>query len=281
MIEKQVDNLGGMKNKYEKIINGLSQGTTPEFCEVKRDYLHFRFVFSSQTAANFYITEHFGKVKIEWVLQLGPAGDKKLDWSFLENSDQENMLNLIVSDIEKVIMKVPANNNSAIKVEEPMNKSDEITDGMFLMVVAKVGVEYIEKEYQPLSNKGRLEVIIYNGLLLLRKFNQKYPERYSSTENGFFSCLLALFHEYGVETKDEELIDFINSRLLFYSDQIESIYYTDEDQGYLPSKIYSAFYLNPLSHSIKASNDILEVMKFFGVLSSMMKLVEECANEVS
>lgn len=106
MIQKQVDTHGGMKQKYQKLIEGLSQGAVPEFCEVTRDHLYFRFVFGSQTASNYYITEQFSKVNIEWMLQMGPLGNRKLKWTFNENASQDNMLEIIATDVEKEVMNV-------------------------------------------------------------------------------------------------------------------------------------------------------------------------------
>jgi hypothetical protein len=100
MIQKQVDSHGGMKQKYKFLIEELSQEATPEFCEVTRDHIYFRFV-GNPTTINYYITEQFGKVNIEWMLQLGTIGKKQLKWTFLENKPQEEMLVQIGTDLQK------------------------------------------------------------------------------------------------------------------------------------------------------------------------------------
>ena len=107
MIERQVDVQGGMKRKYKSLIEDLSQHHIPEFCESKRDYLHFRFVFGSQTASNYYITEQFNSVNIEWLLQIGgPFENKKLSWTFPEGFEQNKMVDKIASDVEKIINNI-------------------------------------------------------------------------------------------------------------------------------------------------------------------------------
>jgi len=107
MIENQVDIHGGMKEKYKDLIEGLRQNYSPQFCEIKRDYLHFRLVFGSRTAANFYITEQFNEVKIEWLLQIdGPFENRKLFWTFPQGLVQNKMVDKIEIDIEKLIKNI-------------------------------------------------------------------------------------------------------------------------------------------------------------------------------
>ena len=100
MLQKQVDSQGGMKQKYKYLIDELSQGDLPQFVEVTRDHIYFRFP-GNPTTINYYITEHFGgKVQIEWLLQLGAIENRKLNWMFPTTMTQEKMIKQIAIDLQ-------------------------------------------------------------------------------------------------------------------------------------------------------------------------------------
>lgn len=100
MLQKQVDVQGGMTQKYKYLIDELSQGSIPQFVEVTRDHIYFRFP-GNPTTINYYITEHFGKVQIEWFLQLGQLANRRLKWMFPQTMTQEKMIEQIAIDLEK------------------------------------------------------------------------------------------------------------------------------------------------------------------------------------
>jgi hypothetical protein len=98
MLSQQVDSKGGMKEKYKYLIKTLSQNSIPEFCDVQRDHLYFR--FPGNTTINYYITEHFSKVEIIWNIQIMGEKMKELKWMFDTTMTQENMLIKMAKDID-------------------------------------------------------------------------------------------------------------------------------------------------------------------------------------
>ena len=73
-------------------------------------------------------------------------------------------------------------------------------------------------------------------------------------------------------------MEFINSRFRFYSNEVDNMNISrDEGDSYIPTKIYTAFYLTPLAQEIAHSSDLFEIMKFFLGLSTMMRWVNENA----
>lgn len=107
MLQKQVDTHGGMRQKYSFLIQELSQEAKPEFCDIKRDYIYFRIISPAyQSSINYYITEQFDSVIVEWVLQMGTMGKLNRKWSFKEGTSQEKMINTISSGIQKEMEKI-------------------------------------------------------------------------------------------------------------------------------------------------------------------------------
>lgn len=72
-------------------------------------------------------------------------------------------------------------------------------------------------------------------------------------------------------------MNFINSRFQFYSQELEKFY---KGSGFIPGKIFSAFYLPPLAKDPEPSFDLEEIMKFFIGLTIMTKWVHDNTNKI-
>lgn len=99
MLERQVDMNGGMTKKYEYLINRLTNDNNAKVVRVTRDHVNIC-ATGQTTITNFFITETFNSVQIEWVAQLGLLGNHKHKWTFEHNYPQENM----IQEIEKYMV---------------------------------------------------------------------------------------------------------------------------------------------------------------------------------
>lgn len=143
------------------------------------------------------------------------------------------------------------------------------SDALKLFLIAKGGVVELQKEYKNLSDKGKYEALIFNSLLALRFFNEKYPDIYNEEMEGEYHLFLfEQANSYRINLSPEQLMNFINSRFDFYSDEIDNIY---EGDGYIPNKLFSTFYLNPLISNPVESNDMEETILFFQGLANAMR----------
>ena len=159
--------------------------------------------------------------------------------------------------------------------------SNITSDGGRLFLTAKGGIAELKKAYKDLSDKGKFEVLIFNGLTVLRSFNHRQPARYSAAEGEFFKSLFSQAKQYGINFSNDKLINFINSRFQFYANEVENLYNSrDEGSGYMPTNIYTAFYLTPLAEDIEPSFDLFEIMQFFQGLTTMMRWVHDNANKI-
>ena len=156
-------------------------------------------------------------------------------------------------------------------------QSDAASEGGRLFLIAKGGINVLETAYKSLSNKGKLEVILFNSVSVLGIFKDKYPHRYSAAEDEFFRALINQCKEYGIKF-NSEMLDFVNSRFQFYSKEIENIFTSKKRGGsFVPADTYTAFYLTPLSVDIKSSfgSHLPEIIKFFAGLTVMWSWVHD------
>lgn len=96
MLQRQVDMQGGMAKKYEYLIDRMTSDPSAKVVKVTRDHIHIR-ATGQATATNFFITESFNSVEIEWVGQMAMLGTHKHKWSFAHNYPQDKM----ISEIEE------------------------------------------------------------------------------------------------------------------------------------------------------------------------------------
>lgn len=159
----------------------------------------------------------------------------------------------------------------------PQSDSGNISDSDRLFLTAKGGILELERVYKDLSDKGKFEVILFNSITVLRIYRKNYPSKYTSVEEGFFISLFNQAKTYGITQNPKMLMNFINDRFMFYAQEIENI---SQGIGYMPGKIYSAFYLTPLANDPKKSFDLTEIMKLFIGLTNMTKWVQDKTNKI-
>ena len=100
MLKRQVDSQGGMKVKYQYLIKELSHPQTPQFAQVRRDFIHLRFP-GNPTAINYYITEQYNKVEVHWLFEGVMLGNFEHKWLFPQTMPQKEMAEQIAIDLAK------------------------------------------------------------------------------------------------------------------------------------------------------------------------------------
>ena len=99
MLENQVDNFGGMKNKYSLLIEWLTSDPKARVTKMTRDHIEISCIYPS-SVTKFLITENFSSVEVDWISNLGVMGNHKLNWSFPNNTNQEQIIEKIGTDLQ-------------------------------------------------------------------------------------------------------------------------------------------------------------------------------------
>jgi len=146
-----------------------------------------------------------------------------------------------------------------------------------MFLVAKGGLLFI-KEYKEPPEQGKYEAMIFNSLIILQKYHAKYPVVYEDFQDKYFTLLLQQANSFGINLSPYELGDFINLRMAFYKNELDSLY--NEEEQFMPARLYSAFYTMPLKNVITPYTDFFEVMKFFPALNAMIKWVIENTEQI-
>jgi len=94
MLAIQVDNEGGIKKKYEELVNWLTDDPNAKITKLTRDHIQIT-LLGRTTSTNFFITETFGGVEIEWTTNLGPLGIHKKNWTFESGTSNEDIIEVI------------------------------------------------------------------------------------------------------------------------------------------------------------------------------------------
>lgn len=92
---------GGMKNKYKELIEYLMSGDMrTRIFEETSDSLTLG-LSNAGGSTLFVLIQSFGKVTVQWKLNSPIYGKHKLEWSFDEFKDQEEMADVIFNNIAK------------------------------------------------------------------------------------------------------------------------------------------------------------------------------------
>lgn len=197
-----------------------------------------------------------------------------------KDKSQDRIITSILYNDKSVVTKVDAikiynylaERNKPKNVFEQLSQTvNSLDDSIKLFFAAKGGIVPLKK-YRDLTDEGKFEVILFNSLSVLNHYQSEYPEKYSEIEEEYFKSLFNQADTFNLHFDTEELADFINSRLRFYSGEVDKLY----DGGqYMPAKIYNAFYENPLCNEPEVSMDLVQVMSFYAALTDMMNWVND------
>lgn len=105
MLVSNVDANGGMKIKYSELIGWLRSDPNAKITKITRDHI----TISNQmltTRTDFYLTENFDGLDVDWNANLGRMGRHQLKWKFKKGMNQEDMIIRIGIDIQKYEQKI-------------------------------------------------------------------------------------------------------------------------------------------------------------------------------
>ncbi|UYN87615.1 MAG: hypothetical protein KIT51_04970 [Cyclobacteriaceae bacterium] len=152
------------------------------------------------------------------------------------------------------------------------DKLNNLSDGYKLFMIAKGGIVELKKAYKDLSDKGKFEVIIFNTLIVLQGYQEKFPLKYDKVSDDLFTHIFNQAREYQITMTNEKLRDFINNRFKFYSDELNEQLI---NPNHLQTKVFSNFYRQPLAIPSGDDHDLFEYMEFFPAYLGMINWVRQ------
>ena len=193
-----------------------------------------------------------------------------------KDKNQDRIVASILTNKLSVITK-----SDAIKLYQYLLKKfkvksgkEEIADSkaLKLFLVARSAIGQVENEFRILSNAGKFEALVLNSLLALRFFRDHHDGDFTEEfEEEYHLYLFEQAKLYNPNLNPEKLIDFINFRFKFYSGEFQSLC---TEEGYICAKIYSAFYISPLSIVVAPSSDLGQLLIFHQSLIKMIRWLE-------
>lgn len=145
----------------------------------------------------------------------------------------------------------------------------------------KIAADYISEVIEmsgKLSKKGICEAMMFNSNIILNDAVLRLRPNYSTISDNYLVLLYYLVREQRKDLNDDELVDFINERMGFYSKEYENLLQKD---CYTPIWVYSTFYVAPLEDEPKPCLDILRVMTFQrGLIRMACRVHEELGKEL-
>jgi len=155
--------------------------------------------------------------------------------------------------------------------------SSVLDDSAQLYYISEAGIRELSWAYKSLSKKGKFEVILCNSITALGAYHRNHPDFFEETRKGLYQYIINESVSFKLGFNFEQLSAFIINRIDFYSRELDNI---SNKQDYVPGKIYSAFYLNPLEAEPEMYLDLIEMLKFFKGLQSMRKSVHSSASKL-
>ena len=143
----------------------------------------------------------------------------------------------------------------------------------YFFLIATNAVSEIISVSGRLNKRGICEAIIFNTNIILNNTALKQKSYYKAVSDEYLFMLYLLVQQQRTDLSQEELINFINKRMEFYSSQYNKL--LDKEKQYAPILVYSNFYLTPLENKPKMCLDVLQVMTFqVGLIRMVCKVYE-------
>ncbi len=141
-----------------------------------------------------------------------------------------------------------------------------------LMMITHLSVKMLdESEKLPkLPDDGKIEVFLFNALLTKRFLHISNSALFVEIQEDYNNLLVVYLTKIGLNNKVSGYLDFMNSRTKFFGDEIESMYL---NENWLPSRLYSVFYENPLTDNIEPSFNPVKMIIFLTSLQSMIEFI--------
>ena len=158
-----------------------------------------------------------------------------------------------------------------VKTNLVSHASKEISSCDKLFMVAKGGIVELKRNYKDLSDEGKFECLILNTLVALNALPAN-DQRISELTSGINSLLISQAQTNRVRIPSNQLTNFIKSRFRFYSNELELFFNTEDN---IPARLYSVFYIYPLSPNPEPNFDLGEILPFSKAFSQMVKWVNQ------
>lgn len=154
--------------------------------------------------------------------------------------------------------------NSSQSTYESLTVEDKLFN------IAKDGIIEMKRSYKDLSDKGKFEVILFNSSIGIWFYNNRNPN--TPLNNAKYAMkILDQARIYNIRRNEDDLMNFIGSRLGFYANEYNQL----SDAENIPGKVYSNFFVNPLSNNPEPSFDLVEIFQFKTALGTMINKVKQ------
>jgi len=124
---------------------------------------------------------------------------------------------------------------------------------------------------EKLNNYGRIEVILFNANMARLYLHIKNPNLFKSIHFDFDNLLVDYLLSLGLGNKVSDVNDFLNARASAMDKEIDGMTVSD---GWIPSRIYDWFFVNPLVLNARPQIDLLKLMSFQIRLSNMISTIK-------
>lgn len=148
-----------------------------------------------------------------------------------------------------------------------------VEDRVFL--IAKGGIVELKQAYKDLTDAGKFEVILFNSSIAIWFYNNRNPNR--PLNNAKYAMkIVDQARTYNIKKSEDDLMNFIVNRLGFYANEYNQL----SEPENIPGKMFTSFYVNPLSNNPEPSFDLGEIFQFKMALGIMIKWVKENINNI-
>lgn len=140
-----------------------------------------------------------------------------------------------------------------------------------LFFVALKGIDILTN-YRKVPENGRFEVLICNSQFVLETYRTSKINDFEGVQQCYFNLFSDFIDENSLESKLNNVSDFVNDRFTLYSEELNKVY---SNSTYIPGKIYSAFYEMPLNNDVEFCLNLSEVMLFYTCFNSMISFLDD------
>jgi hypothetical protein len=204
-----------------------------------------------------------------------------------------SMYYILDKDEEKILKSILVNNtnissqNASIIFQfihqkfatkrENIKDSNNFSDSERLLLICKGGIVELKKVYKELTPNGKFEVILFNSVIALNTYKNKYLGDNSAVEDEFIKLLLNQASKYEIDFPSEKVLELLVERFEVYLDEINNIYIGSDP---IVSKILFNFYIRHLNSDDRKSFDIGNEENLKSGINNMVKWVHENTRKI-
>lgn len=144
------------------------------------------------------------------------------------------------------------------------SQAGDVRMGEALLRAAFASVAEVERVSGSLSEKGRCEAVMFSSAVML---GDPLLKRVTGYADLYDNLLVSLYTLVWRLKQDLDLIAFIGERLELYASEYECLF---GQRDYVPWRVYSAFYQNPLQEELVPCLDVGKLRAFRGALLQMV-----------